>query len=81
MAENAKTASSRKTKRRAVSDPQLKGITVEDLYKNKWKLGNFIGKGGFGEIYSAQCTSGGNFAKGDAFVVKIVSGFDLVGPN
>lgn len=69
----ADTASKRKIKGRAASEPQLKGIIVEDLYKKKWKLGGFIGKGGFGEIYSAQCTSDGNYAKGDSYVVKIVS--------
>lgn len=52
------------------AEPLPKGIIVEDLAKKRWRLGPSIGKGGFGEIYSAQEES----AKGEKYpyVIKIV---------
>lgn len=35
-------------------EPLPKGEIIEDLMKNKWKLGSSIGQGGFGEIYEAK---------------------------
>ncbi|KAF7267560.1 hypothetical protein GWI33_019229 [Rhynchophorus ferrugineus] len=51
------------------ASPLPKGLILEDIAKKKWKLGVSIGKGGFGEIYSAQEAE----AKGNnyPFVVKI----------
>lgn len=51
------------------AEPLPKGIILEDIGKKKWSLGVSIGKGGFGEIYSAQEEG----AKGNKYpyVVKI----------
>ncbi|KAF5290608.1 hypothetical protein FQA39_LY14674 [Lamprigera yunnana] len=35
-------------------NPLPLGLVLEDNFKKKWRLGPSIGKGGFGEIYSAQ---------------------------
>ncbi|KAF2904286.1 hypothetical protein ILUMI_01889 [Ignelater luminosus] len=35
-------------------EPLPNGLILGDIAKRKWKLGPSIGKGGFGEIYSAQ---------------------------
>ncbi|KAK5647602.1 hypothetical protein RI129_002494 [Pyrocoelia pectoralis] len=45
------------------------GTVVEDINKNKWKLGPSIGKGGFGEIYSAKDAS--STVSSFPYVVKI----------
>ena len=51
--------------------PMPKGEILTDFRKNKWCLGTSVGKGGFGEIYTA-CRSGCSID--DArYVVKIVS--------
>ncbi|XP_050295626.1 serine/threonine-protein kinase VRK1-like [Anthonomus grandis grandis] len=51
------------------AEPLPKGTVLQDLAKKQWKLGPCIGKGGFGEIYSAQEES----ARGTQYpyVVKI----------
>lgn len=54
-------------------DPLPLGLIIEDLAKQRWKLGPSIGKGGFGEIYSAQKVTEGTKANSKyPFVVKIV---------
>lgn len=50
-------------------DPLPNGLVLEDTSKKQWKLGNSIGKGGFGEIYAAQQVG----SSGYKHVVKIVS--------
>lgn len=50
-------------------DPLPQGEVLEDAAKKQWKLGSSIGKGGFGEIYSAQEVG----SSGYKYVVKIVS--------
>lgn len=67
-----------KPKRKAngykMPDPLPLGLVIEDLAKQRWKLGPSIGKGGFGEIYSAQKVTEGTKANSKyPFVVKIVS--------
>lgn len=49
-------------------DPLPSGEILQDLQKKNWKLGKSIGKGGFGEIYSAQEVG----SKTADHVVKIV---------
>lgn len=44
----------KKTNGYKLPDPLPPGLILEDIAKKKWKLGPSIGKGGFGEIYSAQ---------------------------
>ncbi|KAF5304893.1 hypothetical protein FQR65_LT00777 [Abscondita terminalis] len=44
----------KKTNGYKLPDPLPLGVILEDIAKKKWKLGPSIGKGGFGEIYSAQ---------------------------
>ena len=51
--------------------PLPKGAILTDLRKNKWCLGSSVGKGGFGEIYTA-CPSGKSI-DGAKYVIKIVS--------
>lgn len=48
--------------------PLPKGEVLVDLFKKKWKLGISIGKGGFGEIYSAEEVA----SKNSNYVIKIV---------
>ena len=52
--------------------PLPEGEILTDFQKNQWTLGCSVGKGGFGEIYSARPTTsrkGGH----DAYVIKVVS--------
>lgn len=57
-------------------DPLPSGLILEDLGKKKWKLGPSIGKGGFGEIYSAQqVIDGSRTSNKYPYVVKIVRFF------
>lgn len=49
------------------------GEILEDIHKKQWKLGISIGKGGFGEIYSAL---EGGF-KSAEHVIKIVILIDM----
>ena len=51
--------------------PIPKGEVLTDLRKNKWNLGTSVGKGGFGEIYTA-CPSGKSIDRAQ-HVIKIVS--------
>lgn len=46
------------------------GEVLEDLRKKKWRLGDAVGQGGFGRIYSAKdaSSSGSSYP----YVVKIV---------
>lgn len=55
-------------------DPLPQGELLEDAAKKQWKLGSSIGKGGFGEIYSAQEVG----SSGYKYVVKIVSNRSFV---
>lgn len=74
----AKTAAKpRKKVGYQMPDPLPLGLVVEDLAKQRWKLGPSIGKGGFGEIYSAQKVTEGAKAK-YSYVVKIVSMYVLM---
>lgn len=51
--------------------PIPSGEVLTDFKKNKWCLGTSVGKGGFGEIYTA-CRSGCSIDE-DQYVIKIVS--------
>lgn len=51
--------------------PIPKGEILTDLKKNKWCIGTSVGKGGFGEIYTAS-PSGKSVSQAQ-FVIKIVS--------
>lgn len=62
----AKVPAKRKGKYQ-MPDPIPGGVILTDLTKKQWKVGPSIGKGGFGEIYSATEVSTGK----NAFVVKI----------
>lgn len=53
-------------------DPLPNGEVLQDIFKKKWRLGNSIGKGGFGEIYEAQMYEDAKSGK-YPYVVKIVS--------
>lgn len=46
------------------------GEILEDVRKKKWRLGDTVGQGGFGRIYSAQdaSSSGSSYP----YVIKIV---------
>ncbi|KAL1494925.1 hypothetical protein ABEB36_010434 [Hypothenemus hampei] len=52
-----------------LAEPLEQGTILKDLSKQCWKLGPSIGKGGFGEIYSAQ--KDGTDDKTYPYVVKI----------
>lgn len=54
-------------------DPLPSGAILVDNAKKRWKLGSPIGKGGFGEIYSASEEN----TKTDKYVIKIVSPFKI----
>lgn len=54
-------------------DPLPAGEILQDNAKKRWKLGTPIGKGGFGEIYSASEEG----SKSNKYVIKIVSPFKL----
>ena len=58
---------------RKMPPPLPKGeVVIDAIEKRKWTVGSSIGKGGFGEIYTASkhgSSSGGNAE----FVIKIVS--------
>lgn len=62
----------KKTNGYKMPDPLPSGIILEDIAKKKWRLGKSIGKGGFGEIYSAQDYTE-KPKKIYPFVIKIVS--------
>ncbi len=56
---------------RKMPPPMPKGAELTDFTKKtSWTLGSSIGKGGFGEIYSASKAGG---SKNEDYVVKIVS--------
>lgn len=57
----------------AMPDPLPNGEILEDNTKKRWKLGAVVGKGGFGEIYSASEEG----SKSSKYVIKIVSPFKL----
>lgn len=46
------------------------GEILEDLRKNKWRLGESIGQGGFGRIYCAQDVNSSSTSY--PYVIKIV---------
>lgn len=48
------------------------GTIITDMSKQQWKIGTFIGSGGFGEIYSARKT-GSVHLDNYPYVVKIVT--------
>ena len=52
-----------------------KGEILHDTRKKQWQLGPSIGKGGFGEVYSAAeaCVKKSDFP----YVIKIVSFFNF----
>ena len=52
--------------------PLPEGEILTDFQKNQWTIGRSVGKGGFGEIYSAHPTTS---RKGgcDSYVIKVVS--------
>lgn len=56
-----------------------KGEILQDTMKKQWQLGPSIGKGGFGEVYSAAEAG----AKNSDYpcVVKIVSCFNYQSPQ
>lgn len=56
-----------------MAPPIPKGEILEDISKKKWIIGESIGKGGFGEIYSAQPYDGTKKGVKDNYVIKIVS--------
>lgn len=59
--------------------PLPKGATLTDLRKNRWCLGTSVGKGGFGEIYTASPS--GRSSDGAHYVIKIVSVMPYVKPR
>ncbi|GLH03902.1 Nucleosomal histone kinase 1 [Gryllus bimaculatus] len=64
----AKPAAKRKGGKYQMPDPLPNGEILTDLCKKQWKLGPSIGKGGFGEIYSAtEVASQGK----NSYVIKI----------
>lgn len=56
-------------------EPLPNGLILKDIAKKEWKLGPSIGKGGFGEIYSAQKCGDSPSRKSSSYpyVIKIVS--------
>lgn len=74
-AKKARAASGNEKKKRIgpykMPPPLPKGEILTDFRKNKWSLGTSVGKGGFGEIYTA-CPSGKSIDTAQ-YVIKIVS--------
>lgn len=52
-------------------DPLPAGEVLTDTVKEQWKLGPSIGKGGFGEIYSAKKLK--SDSSNITYVIKIVN--------
>lgn len=75
VAKKPRAAPSNGKKKRAgpykMPPPIPKGEILTDFRKNKWCLGTSVGKGGFGEIYTA-CPSGKSIDAAQ-YVIKIVS--------
>ena len=46
------------------------GELLTDFSGKQWRIGSSVGKGGFGEIYSASSTKGSN----KDYVIKVVGG-------
>ena len=53
-------------------DPLPAGLIVTDLKKGRWKIGNSVGLGGFGEIYSAASWNGCQKSAQEKYVIKVV---------
>jgi len=53
-------------------DPLPAGLIVTDLKKGRWKIGNSVGLGGFGEIYSAASWNGCQKSAQEEYVIKVV---------
>lgn len=74
-AKKARAVAGNEKKKRAgpykMPPPLPKGEILTDFRKNKWCLGTSVGKGGFGEIYTA-CPSGKSIDSAQ-YVIKIVS--------
>lgn len=74
-AKKARAVGGNEKKKRAgpykMPPPLPKGVILTDIRKNKWCLGTSVGKGGFGEIYTA-CPSGKSIETAQ-YVIKIVS--------
>ena len=74
-AKKARAVGGNEKKKRAgpykMPPPLPKGVILTDIRKNKWCLGTSVGKGGFGEIYTA-CPSGKSIEIAQ-YVIKIVS--------
>ena len=74
-AKKAGAATGNEKKKRAgaykMPPPLPKGEILTDFRKSKWCLGTSVGKGGFGEIYTA-CPSGKSIDSAQ-YVIKIVS--------
>lgn len=60
---------------RSMPPPLPLGEVLTDLNKKQWKLGTSVGKGGFGEIYTAtpSSTTKSKTAKAPQYVIKVVS--------
>lgn len=62
-----------KKKAHQLPDPLSKNTILTDLLKQKWIIGTSIGKGGFGEIYSAAAGDTAPSKETDyCYAVKIV---------
>ncbi len=62
--------------KRKMPPPMVKGELLNDFTKKtSWVLGESIGKGGFGEIYSA---SKSGHKSGRKYVIKIVNSFSFL---
>ena len=74
-AKRARAAGGNEKKKRAgpykMPPPLPKGEMLTDFRKNKWVLGTSVGKGGFGEIYTARPS--GKSTESAQYVIKIVS--------
>lgn len=63
-----------KKKTHQMPEALAKNTVLTDLLKQKWIIGTSIGKGGFGEIYSAASGDTASSKESDySFAVKIVS--------
>lgn len=62
----------KKPPKTVLPDPLPKGEVLTDITKKNWCLGPSIGKGGFGEIYSAAEFNGNKKNLNYQYVVKIV---------
>lgn len=60
-----------------MAPPIPKGEILEDVNKKKWRLGVSIGKGGFGEIYSAEEYNETKKSSKEDYVIKIVINYIL----